>query len=58
MCNKCKGNLKLISYKWNDDEMIYKYQCEECDEFVEVTKQFDEKELKANLFNNKFYDNL
>ena len=58
MCKMCKGNLKLISYKWNDEEIIYKYQCENCNEIIEVSKQFDEEELKDNLFNNKFYNNL
>lgn len=58
MCKNCKGSLKLISYKWNSDEIIYKYQCENCDEIVEVSKQFDEEELKNNMFNNAFYNNL
>jgi hypothetical protein len=58
MCKNCKGSLKLISYTWNSDELIYKYQCENCDEIVEVTKQFDEEELKNNMFNNDFYNNL
>ncbi len=58
MCNKCKENLKLISYKWNEKELIYKYQCEECNKFVEIKKQFDENELKENLINDEFYDNL
>lgn len=54
----CEKNLKLISYKWNNNELIYKYRCEICDEIVEVSKQFDEEELKNNLFNNEFYNNL
>lgn len=58
MCKNCKENLKLISYKWNNNELIYKYRCENCDEIVEVSKQFDEEELKNNLFNNEFYNNL
>lgn len=58
MCKRCKGNLKLISYKWSDEEIIYKYQCENCNEIIEMSKQFDEEELKDNLFNNKFYNNL
>lgn len=58
MCKNCKGNLKLISYKWNNEEITYKYQCEDCNETIEVKKQFDEKELKENIFNNEFYNNL
>lgn len=29
MCNNCKDNLKLISFKWDNEEnlVIYKYQC-------------------------------
>ena len=30
MCNNCKGNLKLISYKWNKESLLYQFKCEEC----------------------------
>ena len=60
MCKKCNGNLKLISYKWNDDELIYKYQCDMCDEIVISTKEFEEETLKEmetfNELKNDVYE--
>lgn len=57
MCN-CKESLKLISYKWNGEYMIYKYKCENCDEEKIMMKKFDEDELKEMLYDPNLYNNL
>ena len=58
MCNNCKGNLKLISYKWNDEEMIYRYQCKNCKEEIIITKKRNDEELKEMMFDHNLYNNL
>ena len=59
MCNKCKGQLKLVSYKWSDDKFItYKYKCDKCNEIMSVVKKYDETELKNLMFDFDLYDNL
>lgn len=46
MCDKCKNQLKLISFKWNDDKILYKYKCKECNEIVILDHENNEEELK------------
>ena len=54
MCNNCKGNLKLISYKWNDGEMIYRYQCKNCKKDIDENMNYcpycgKNKKIKINI---------
>ena len=58
MCNDCKGNLKLISYKWNEESLVYKFKCEDCEKELLMLKEYDEDELKEILFDKDFYNDL
>jgi predicted nucleic acid-binding Zn ribbon protein len=55
MCKKCKGQLKLISYKWNDEEIIYKYRCEECGYIELKVNEREEDTLKDMIDNSNLY---
>ena len=56
MCKKCKGQLKLISYKWNDEEMIYKYRCDECEDIKWVITKRKEDTLNNMIDNSDLYN--
>ena len=56
MCKQCKGQLKLISYKWNDEEMIYKYRCDECGDIKWVITKRKEDTLNNMIDNSDLYN--
>lgn len=55
MCDKCNGQLNLISYKWNNDEIIYKYKCSKCDDIITVNSELEENTLKDMIDNSDLY---
>lgn len=57
MCKTCGGELKLISYKWNNDNntITYVYKCEGCEERKEFTFEIKNDTLHDVLLNNNMY---
>lgn len=59
MCNNCKDDLKLISFKWDNEEnmIIYKYQCNNCGELKTKCGILSDRQLKDVLINEEMYNN-
>lgn len=60
MCNNCKDNLRLISFKWDNEEnmVIYKYQCKECGELKIKCGILSNRQLKNVIINEEMYNNF
>lgn len=58
MCNKCKEELNLVSYKWSTSENLitYRYQCKKCGEEIIEVKPLNDNQLKENLINENNYN--
>ena len=57
MCNNCGGEIKLISYKWNNENntITYVYKCESCEDKKEFTFEIKNEKLKDELINDNLY---
>ncbi len=56
MCKKCMEQLKLISFRWDEDKIIYKYRCDNCKEIVEFYSKNKDEELKDMIDNGSVYN--
>ena len=58
MCNNCKGEMKLISYKWDREEnlIIYTYKCDCCGEMKTKCGILSDRQLKDILINEESYN--
>ena len=57
MCNNCGGEIKLISYRWNNDNntITYVYKCEICENRKEFTFEIKNEKLKDIINNDSLY---
>ena len=57
MCDNCKNDLSLISFKWDNEEniIIYKYQCKKCSELKTKCGILSDRQLKDILINEEVY---
>lgn len=60
MCDNCKNELNLISFKWDNEEnmIIYKYQCKKCGELKTKCGILSDRQLKDMLINEEMYNNF
>jgi hypothetical protein len=58
MCNKCDGEMKLIAYKWDNDEnlIIYRYRCDKCKEEKTKCGILSDRQLKEKLIDEEAYN--
>lgn len=56
MCKNCCRQLKLISFRWDDDKIIYKYRCDNCKEIIEMYSDNNDDELKNIIDNGSVYN--